>query len=71
MSPPRQVRNFTYSYIYHKFYHVKIYVSKIDEVGMPEFIEIPPRKLDKVLKKVSLRNLFIILDDMDPTELYV
>ncbi|MFN7105859.1 MAG: hypothetical protein ACK4M3_04685 [Pyrobaculum sp.] len=50
---------------------MKIYVKKIDEVGMPEFIEISPRKLDRMLKRVSLQNLFIILDDIDPAELYV
>lgn len=44
---------------------MRVYIKKIDEVGVLEFVEIPIEKLNKALRKIPLENIYIILDDMD------
>ncbi len=44
---------------------MKVYLKKIDEVGVVEFVEIPVSKLDKILRKTPLEDIYIVLDDVN------
>ncbi len=44
---------------------MKIYIKKIDDTLVPEFIEINLKTLIKKINKIPLENIYIIIDDIN------